>query len=71
MILCGIGVVLGVGFLFVAHTYHARHKSSWATSKRGALNDEFFNEGKSFDEISCGSTDAGFSPVKEHSYPLP
>lgn len=63
-IICGIGAVLGVGFIFVAHTYHARHKARWAEGKRGALNDEW-HDAKSFDEISVASTDAGFSAVNE------
>lgn len=68
-IMCGIGAILGVGFLFVAHTYYARHKARWAESKRGALNDDW-HDAKSFDEISVASTDAGFSAIDE-SIPSP
>jgi hypothetical protein len=50
---------------------YARHKSSWSQGKRGALAYDLFNQGKSFDEISCDSTDAGFSDVDESSFPSP
>jgi hypothetical protein len=59
--------VLVIGFLFVAYTYHARHKSRWVQNMNGPLSGSM--DGKSFDEISDASTEAGFSV--DESVPTP
>eukprot|EP00804_Cyclotella_cryptica_P028123 CCRYP_011008-RA/>CCRYP_011008-RA protein AED:0.02 eAED:0.02 QI:670/1/1/1/1/1/2/198/387 len=67
IVACIGAVVVGVAFLFVAHTYYARHRARWSRERVESLND---HNNYSMDEFSLTSTDDGAS-LDDLSVPTP